>query len=306
MSNGYYRPSGLGGFSLFPPVIKNLLIINVAVFLLQTIIERTIIAGMPGWLFINEQFALNPISGGYLIQGVPFEFNFQIWQLITYQFLHGSFTHLFFNMFAIWMFGVELENIWGSQKFLIFYLTCGVGAGLMHIFLTPIIAGSNTWTVGASGAVYGVLVAFAMMFPDRYIYIYFLFPVRAKYLIAFYIIFEFMAIGSSDMVAHLAHIGGALFGFIFVLLNNKKIINIGDVFSKPRSKNKFRRPSDYKREGKIIEDADYYEITKKSGEDDYETSQEEIDVILDKISQSGYQNLTDREKKILFEASKKK
>ena len=116
----YYRPAGFGGFSFFPPVIKNLLIVNGVVFFIQFIVENISFGGVPGWFVLNNYFALNPVSGQYS-NGVPF--NFQIWQLITYQFMHGGFSHIFFNMFMLWMFGMEIENMWGSKKFLIFYLS---------------------------------------------------------------------------------------------------------------------------------------------------------------------------------------
>ena len=128
MSN-YYRPGGMG-FSFFPPVIKNLLIINGVVFLLQLVMQGLTFQGIPGAYIVDHWFALNPIGN-----------NFQIWQLITYQFMHGSFTHILFNMFALWMFGIEIENLWGSKKFLYYYLLCGVAAGLFQILLTPLLTG---------------------------------------------------------------------------------------------------------------------------------------------------------------------
>ncbi|HEX2867479.1 MAG TPA: rhomboid family intramembrane serine protease [Ignavibacteriales bacterium] len=291
----YYRPTGFGGFSFFPPVIKNLLIINVVVFLVNNLILSSItVDGVIASEKINQYFALMPLGHG-----------FYIWQLITYQFLHGSFSHIFFNMFALWMFGMEIENLWGSKKFLIFYLVCGVGGGLTHILLSPVMSEMLAPTIGASGAIYGVMIAFAMMFPDRYIFIYFLIPVKAKYLIAFLVVLEFLSAGDMSLVAHLAHIGGAVVGFLFIILDSRSGFSLRSVFSsfkKPYSS----RPPQFKRrpfrdEDKVV-DADYYEINKK---EESPITQEEIDRILDKISQSGYQNLTEREKKILFEASKR-
>ena len=299
--NNSYRP--FGGFSVFPPVIKNLLIINVAVFFIQMIANNLMLGGKPLWYVLNMWFALNPISDG---------FNFQIWQLITYQFMHGDFWHILFNMFMLWMFGMEIENLLGSKKFLLYYLTCGVAAGLAQLFIAPLFS-SPAPTIGASGAVYGVMIAFAMMFPDRYILLIFPpIPVKAKYMIGFFIIIEFLSVNSANStVAHLAHLGGALAGFLFILFDKnidvplKRMLNIS---SGHRSSNQFQNPfsglSDkFKRRRDDIEDADYYDINqKKEGE---EITQAEIDAILDKISQSGYQNLTEREKRILFEASKK-
>jgi membrane associated rhomboid family serine protease len=301
--NNYYRP--FGRFSVFPPVIKNLLIINVAVFFLQIIANNLRVGDAPLGYILNYWFALNPLVPGA---------NFQVWQLITYQFMHGGFGHIFFNMFALWMFGMEIENYWGSKRFLIYYLLCGIAAGLFQLFLPPLLGSSPGLTIGASGAIYGVLIAFGMMFPDRYIFLYFLVPVKAKYLIGFLIVLEFLLVDSAGTnVAHLAHLGGALAGFLFILLDRnidvplKRILNIP---SRPSSgssgisNNPFSGFSEkFKRRKDDIEEARYYDINRKKIDDDI--SQEDIDKILDKISQSGYQNLTEKEKKILFEASKK-
>jgi len=297
--NNSYRP--FGGFSVFPPVIKNLMIINVAVFFIQMIANNLMLGGKPLWYVLNMWFALNPISEG---------FNFQIWQLITYQFMHGGFSHILFNMFALWMFGMEIENIWGSKKFLIYYQICGIAAGLAQLFIAPLYS-TPAVTIGASGAIFGVMIAFAMLFPDRHIFLYFLIPIRAKYLIGFLFILEIFWIGDAGSnVAHLAHLGGALAGFLFIMFDKsidvplKRMLNISGYRRNNTFNNPFSGLSDkFKRRSQNIDDANYYDINqKKEGE---EITQAEIDAILDKISQSGYQNLSEREKKILFEASKK-
>ena len=289
------------GFSFFPPVIKNLLIINGVVFLLQLVMQGLTFQGIPGAYIVDHWFALNPIGN-----------NFQIWQLITYQFMHGSFTHILFNMFALWMFGIEIENLWGSKKFLYYYLLCGVVAGLFQIFLTPLLTGLTAPTIGASGAVYGVLIAFGVIFPNRYIFLYFFIPIKAKYLITFMILFEFFAISPGSSIAHVAHLGGALAGFIFILLDKNTDAAIKNIFggSSIRMKkpyNPFGGIKDaFRHKGGDVQEANFYEIKDQNKDDKKdEISQEEIDKILDKISQSGYQNLTAKEKKILFEASKK-
>jgi len=295
----YYRPSGFGGFSLFPPVIKNLLIINGAIFLLMMMMQNIVFNGVPAENIIIRWFALMPLGEG-----------FQVWQLITYQFLHGGFSHILFNMFALWMFGADIENTYGSRKFLVYYLLCGIGAGLMHLFLSPILTGGVAPTIGASGAIYGVMIAFAMFFPDRLIFLYFFIPLKAKYFIAFMVVFEFLAVDSvGSGVAHLAHLGGALVGFLFILFDKDSMVSFKnmfgssrrsytpprDMFEKPAFKNPFKKPETE------IEDAKYYDVN----DDSREVTQEDIDRILDKISHSGYKNLTEREKKILFEASRK-
>jgi len=166
-------------------------------------------------------------------------------------------------------------------------------------------------TVGASGSVFGVMIAFAMFFPDRYIYLYFLIPVKAKYLVAFLVVIEFLSVGNMSFVAHLAHIGGAISGFIFFMVDKRKNLNFDRLFrvfdkspKRNRNQNNFRKPFGYSN-SPSVEDAEFSEITTNNS-DSEEVLQEEIDRILDKISQSGYNNLTDREKQILFNASKKK
>ncbi len=295
----YNRQGGFGSFSLFPPVIKNLLIINGAIFLLMAMMQNIMFNGVPAEQVIIHWFALMPLGYG-----------FQIWQLITYQFLHGGFSHILFNMFALWMFGAEIEHTYGSKKFLIYYLLCGIGAGLLHLFLSPVLTGGLAPTIGASGAIYGVMIAFAMFFPDRLIFLYFFIPLKAKYFIAFMVVFEFLAVDSvGSGVAHLAHLGGALVGFLFILFDKDSMVSFKqmfrgsrrgyspprDVFQKPAFKNPFKRTEP------DVEDATYSDVNEEKSD----VTQEDIDRILDKISQSGYKNLTEREKKILFEASRK-
>jgi len=294
----YYRPTGFGGFSVFPPMIKKLLIINGIVFFIQFLLQNIIFDGVSGADYFSWWFALNPLGDGY---------NFQIWQLITYQFMHADFWHIGMNMFILWMFGMEIENFWGSSKFLLYYLSCGVAGAILNLIFTPAV------TIGASGSVFGVMVAFAMFFPDRYIYVYFLLPVKAKYLIAVIMVAEFMSLGSMDVIAHTVHIGGALAGLLFILLDRKYNFNVGawvrkiksrEFFSQNKgsdSKDSFRKPF---RSGEKVKDAKFYDIN-GSDKGPKSVTQEEIDIILDKISQSGYQNLNDEEKRKLFEASKK-
>lgn len=298
-----------GGFFSFPPIIKNLLIINGVVFFIQLLMDNFTFGGYPAWYLLNKWFALNPISG---VDAAGESFNFQVWQLITYQFMHGGFSHILFNMFALWMFGSSIEDVFGSKKFLIFYLLAGVSAGLLHLFVSPLLGGSSAVTIGASGSVYGVLIAYAMFFPDNYIVSIPLFiPIKAKYLVGIYIVMEFLfTVNSvSSGIAHLAHLGGALFAFLYIMFDKNSYAPLKNVFKKsyyyksnPKRDifiNPFNRTSQTDDD---VQDANYYDITHK---EDSEINQAEIDKILDKISQSGYQNLTDHEKKILFQASKK-
>ena len=222
-----FRP---GGFSVLPTVVKNLVIINV-LFFLATIAAETV------WrIDLSDYLGLHYIGAS----------DFQPYQLVTYMFMHGSFGHLFFNMFALWMFGNTLERIWGPNRFLLFYFVCGIGAGLAQElvqyiqYLTTLQGYDNVriaanhiipmseylnmlTTVGASGAVYGILLAFGMMFPNSTIYIYFAIPLKAKWFVLIYGIIElFAGFTSVDNVAHFAHVGGMLFGLILILYWKKK------------------------------------------------------------------------------------
>lgn len=222
-----FRPSR---FEILPTIIKNLLIINGLVYLAQ--------------ITVGEQYNLNQHFALHTWQSILFK----PWQFFTHMFMHGDFYHLLGNMFALWMFGSILENVWGPKRFLTFYLVCGFGAALCHMLvlyyeMQPIAEAFkllsiseqqdllyadnfklNTATLGASGAVFGCLAAFGYMFPNTQIYIYFLFPLKAKWFVMIYAAFELMqAINNSagDNVAHFAHLGGALVGIILVYYWNK-------------------------------------------------------------------------------------
>jgi len=261
----YYRRSsfsfGPGGG--LPQTVKYLLIANGVVFLLELVIGGSMI----------YYFGLVP----RLITS-----QFMVWQFFTYMFLHGGFFHLLFNMFVLWMFGSDIERAWGSRAFLKYYLICGLGAGAFNFVLA---INSPIPVIGASGAIYGVLVAFAMLFPNRLVYIYFLFPIKAKYLVIIFAAIEFFAsLGQSQGgVAHFAHLGGMVVGFLYL----KSDWRLPSFFSKVRDV-RYRRRLD--------------KIVKKR-----EQSQElmdKVDAILDKINQVGYENLTEEEKEVLEKASK--
>lgn len=294
-----YRPGGFGGFSFFPPVLKNLLIINGIMFFISIIASNVVVGGVILDNLITRYLGLIPF-------GNP-NWSFYPWQLITYQFLHGGFSHIFFNMLMLWMFGMEIENIMGSRKFLVFYLLAGIGGGLLQL-----IGGSGFGPIiGASAAVYGVMVAFAMYFPDRMIYIWFLLPVKAKYLIVGMMVIEFLSVGDGSFVAHLAHLGGAIVGFSFIVLDKQYQFNFDRLFDIFKGNSSFSNNTTFSRKSssfgfgkKDIQDAEFYEINGEKKSPD-KIDQDVIDEILDKISRSGYQNLTEKEKKILFEASKK-
>lgn len=195
----YTRPDS------FPPIVKNLIIINVLVFVAGMFLE--------GQFNLLNEFALRPIGAGFL----PY-------QLATHMFTHASITHILFNMFGLWMFGRVLENVWGPKRFLLFYLICGVGAAAAHLAVQYFTGGYSA-AVGASGAVMGILAAFAYLFPNTELYLMFIpIPIKAKWAVLGMILLDlFLGVGqvSGDNIAHFAHLGGAATGFILVLIWNR-------------------------------------------------------------------------------------
>ena len=286
-----FRPQG---FSILPLVVKNLLIINGIFFL------ATIAMDMVWHVDLAQYLGLHYIGAS----------DFQPYQFVTYMFMHGSFGHLFFNMFALWMFGNAIENAWGPKRFLFFYMVCGIGAGLtqelvQYIQLNDIVQNyeyvrlnnrsipvdeylNMLTTVGASGAVYGILLAFGMMWPNSRIYLYFLIPIKTKWFVLIYGLLElFSGFSSIDNVAHFAHVGGMVFGLLLILYwKNGGTVGLKMRFTKKNTGNS-RPKSDW----------DY---NKERHDEDRRT-----DEILDKISKGGYDSLTKEEKEFLFKQSKK-
>ncbi len=296
--SGYYTPPS--SFRFFPKGMKFLLVSTSAVFLLQLFLQLGFRVGNV-YLYdvFFRLFALFPLGQGFLI-----------WQPITYLFLHGGFFHIFFNLLALWFFGVELENVWGTRRFLTYYFLCGVGAAVSNLLLTPLFTVPLP-TIGASGAIYGVLLAFGMLFPDSPVYVYFLFPIKAKYFVSIFIAIELFygVTGTQNGIAHFAHLGGAFVGFLYLLYYKKSfpaIRTVSDFFAE-RGKGameKFRSRKRYA-DKRVVTDAQFRDVKPQSKTDQTWVSQDKLDEILDKISASGYDSLTDEEKKILFTASKK-
>lgn len=282
-----------------------LLISNIAIFIVQFLLGNNVMYSN----IIAKYFYLWPVESGF----------FMPWQLVTYMFLHGGFSHLFFNMFALWMFGMDIENLWGTKKFLIYYFLCGIGAGIANLLIAPML-GQAAPTIGASGAVYGILVAFGFLFPDRPIYLYFFVPIKAKYLVVLYMIIEFYSASSSlnSGIAHVAHLGGGIIGFIYLLITYKKLGNIS-FGSKPQNPFGNNPGSGYKEPTRItplypngadkVKNAEYEDLPETDYKAEYaeqqRKAQERVDAVLDKLSQGGYQSLTEEEKRILFTESKK-
>ena len=198
-----------------PTVTKNLLIINVLMFAAQ---------------FVAAQQNIDLVYHlGLFFIGTG---NFEVWQPVTYMFLHGGFMHLFFNMFGLWMFGRILETVWGPKRFLIYYVVCGVGAALTQelvqwltwLSLDGVPTNSYAYysviapTVGASGAIYGILLAFGRLFPNERLFIFPIpMPIKAKWFISFFIVLAiYQGLAATDNVAHFAHLGGMIFGFLLI------------------------------------------------------------------------------------------
>jgi membrane associated rhomboid family serine protease len=195
-----YNNSG-NSFQKTTPIVLNLIIINALVFAAQLFLDSSV--------GVTEYLALYPFNSGF----------FKPYQLVTHMFTHGGFMHILFNMYALWMFGAVLERVWGPKKFLIFYLVCGLAAGVAQLFL------SDSPAVGASGAIMGLLAGFAYLFPNTEFFILPLpFPIKAKYMVAIYAAIDLFGgfhPGKADNIAHFAHLGGMVMGFILVIFWNK-------------------------------------------------------------------------------------
>ena len=305
-----------------PTVTKNLLIINLIAFIATNVFQL-------------RGIDLADIGGLHFFMAS----NFHLYQLVTYLFLHASFMHILSNMFGLWMFGCVIENVWGPKKFLFYYISCGIGAGLLQeiaqlgsFYMTVIesvpdatigtvitlgaqyASALNAWTtIGASGAVYAVILAFGMTFPNERLFIIpFPFPIKAKWFVLGYVAIEFFsALGSSgDGVAHTAHLGGMLFGYLMIRYwqrhpdsnfdrgrGQQFFENLKRSFDqRHQQKGRYNNPNMRAERGGSKEDDMNYNARKKQNQD-------EIDAILDKIRKSGYDSLTKEEKKKLFDAS---
>jgi membrane associated rhomboid family serine protease len=271
-----YRSSFSFGYSL-TPWVQRLIIANVVVFVVRWLI-------MPG---LNQEMAFVP--GLFLVRP---------WTLITYMFAHGNFWHLFFNMLGLFFFGPPLEARWGSREFVKFYFICGLGGALLSFLFA-----FNSPIIGASAAVYGIMLAFAMNWPDVPIYIYGILPVQAKWLVGIIAVFSFMSAlnGRSDGVAHFAHLGGFAAGFLYLKwdrafrsplkglrkLTSKRRMSVvpgGQEQPKPARPEVGARPSGERSEAQLLDD---------------------LDRVLDKISTEGMSSLTPAERRLLDDASRR-
>jgi membrane associated rhomboid family serine protease len=196
--NTRYRSLSTSGY--FPPGVKWLLITNVALFVLYYIV--------PG---VSEHLLLLSLAPVMVLK------HFAIWQLVTYMFLHGGIEHILFNMLALWMFGAVLERDWGTRFFLKYYFLCGIGAGLCDVALNGIMGNWGTHTIGASGAIYGLLMAFGVLYPNSTVLFSFIFPMKAKYMVMIVGAIAFLgALRVNSGVSDIAHLGGMAFGYVYL------------------------------------------------------------------------------------------
>jgi membrane associated rhomboid family serine protease len=185
-----------------PPGIRMLLIVNVGIFVLQFFARGT---------WIGELFTYGELIPAAVVK------LFFVWQLATYMFLHSGIGHILWNMLALWMFGTELERLWGTRRFLQFYFFCGIGAGLCVVLLNYMFGNPNIPTVGSSGAIYGLLLASAVLWPDRQILFSFLIPNKMKYFVMIIGAIAFLnSFNPASPVSDVAHLGGMLFRYIFL------------------------------------------------------------------------------------------
>ena len=269
----YQFQSKQGDFSsrpkIFTDAIKVIVWSNIIIFLLKIISQN------PTTPLFNPVVDLFGLSSSDVWP--------RFWQPLTYLFIHKDFLHVFFNMFVLWMFGSELESIWGRRFFLKYYFLTGIGSGLVWLALN--ITNTNYVLAGASGAVYGVLLAFGMMFPNRTVYLYFLFPIKVKYLVMILVAAEFiLSMNSASDISHITHLSAVLIGFIYLRYHWRW----KDI--------KFSIRKHF---------AELNFTIKNKNETKRLILQQEIDHILDKINKVGYDALSKEEKDTLYTSSRK-
>jgi membrane associated rhomboid family serine protease len=272
----YQEPRGFGasfGYQL-TPWVKRLLIANAVVFL--------VLIAVP-WPLVRDWLAFTPAR----VLVSP-------WTLITYMFVHAGFFHLFFNMLILFFFGPPLESMWGGREFLKFYVVAGLGAAALSVFFAP-----NIPIVGASGAIYGVMLAFAMNWPNMSIYIWGILPVKAKWLVGFLAAMSIAALvgGAQDNVAHWAHLGGFGAAFLYLKFNDQMTSRVD------RLKNFVSRRRD--QVDRTMPTAGESASARRARQRHEDHVLDEVDRVLDKISTSGIQSLSQEELRLLDDVSKR-
>lgn len=282
----YQRQTSMRIGGPLTPIVKKIIIVNIVIFILQNIFPPD---------FANQWFAL---SHNGFINGL------KVWQVFTYMFMHGGWLHLFLNMFALWIFAGELEQVWGSKFFLRYYLLSGLGAGIFIVLMNSYMSTQNPNyatipTVGASGAVYGILLAYGMTWPNREVLLYFILPVKMKYLVLAFGLIEFFgtlnsAMGASGNISHIGHLGGLVTGLLLLL-------------HKKRNKSHTRGSTSFtsKKKGVLGEILKKNRLKKKQEEIEKRIKAKKIiDKLLDKIASNGISSLSAKEKKDLEWARK--
>lgn len=264
------------------PGVKKLMIINGAIFIFQKI------AGIISPGTIEQIFGLSHLGLYY---------QFKIWQIFTYMFLHGSWMHIIFNLLGLWMFAGELEQNWGTKSFIKYYLYCGAGAGFFIMLMNFVVFSKysvSPITIGASGAIYAVLLAYGITWPNREILLYFIIPIKIKYLVIGFGLIEFFgtlstATGTGSNISHIGHLGGIISGLVYIFLIRKS-----------RS-----RGSSGKNNGFVGKKIKTARLKKKKQEIETRIKAKKIiDELLAKIAKNGMSSLTDEEKKKLEWARK--
>lgn len=254
--------------------VGRIIIINVAIYFVQMMIAKTPV-GVSG-------MTLNDVAINYFgVRPDLVIYSYYIWQPVTYMFLHGGMIHILFNMYFLYALGSPVEQAWGGRRFLVFYFFTGIGAGITICFVNYL-TGDISPTIGASGAIFGVIVAFGMLFPD--VELYFLFvpvPIRAKYLVLFYgainlipFVIESFFTGGRGGISYIGHLGGILFGFLYFLIIRKRGITFKSKLIKARYTREFNR-----RNNEIVTEP--------------ETNESRLTALLEKIKSSGPESITD-------------
>lgn len=288
MYNESFSESLKRGYRAMPVAIRTIITLNVAVFVLQIVVG-----------------AISSSSGTALLQSFAFfpEWHtalFQPWRAFTYMFLHGGFLHILFNMLWLWWMGRSVEQQLGPRTFTVIYLVSGLGGALLDVIVAPLL-GYNP-VIGASGAVFGIMVSFAMLYPRMPIRLILLPPIEARYVVAGLIAINFLTLGTGN-TAHSVHLAGAGVGYLMV----KAQLEGSKDFSKwwlPVEKLWYFLKNKYQQltAQSGPKNSDMYSVSDVEVIDEEEQS--ELDEILEKISQKGYDGLSDAEKKKLFELSK--
>ncbi len=271
---------------MMPPALRYIITINVVVFILMTLAGQS----ASRWITLSFGFYSDPV--------MTFS---QPWRLVTYMFLHGSFFHLLFNMLWVWFLGRMVEEHLGTKNFLVIYFGAGIGGALVNTLVTAIFGGGEIPTVGASGSVFGVMVAFAMLFPTFKLMLIFFPPIQARYLVAGLIALDILFISSADNIARIVHLGGAFWGWALLKMYYRGynydawLSGFSGMFKRERREEKPpRQKKGFNPKMTSVSDAEILD----------EEDQDELDRILEKISKSGYDGLTAEEKKRLFDLSK--